>query len=190
VQKLDYNKDWGEYFKLDVLSQSGLVRIRNKVGKDIEGYVVGYRKFDENGEKDSWRLQFKDKTYQIHRIIWVLTYGSISPDLVIDHLDGDPFNNKIGNLQLKTPADNLRNQRLRKTNTTGVTGVSRVTTNKNPQQYYVATWVDLDGKAKSKYFSILKLGESEARALATTYREQQILRLTIEGANYTERHGN
>ena len=70
------------------------------------------------------RLNFKSKMYLVHRIIWVLTYGSIDLTLVIDHLDGDPLNNEISNLSLKTHKNNSRNQRQHSNNKTGVTGVS------------------------------------------------------------------
>lgn len=187
-QKVDYNFNWSNYFKVCKDSPSGLVRFKNRVGKDIKGYSVGTKYFRGNGEAISWRLGFKYKLYQVHRIIWVITYGSIDDNLYIDHLDGDPFNNKIENLSLKTPAGNSMNKRQYKNNTTGVTGVS-LRCNKSGNWYYVAIWYDISGKQKFKRFSVDKLGENTARALATAYREQQIQRLISEGADYTERHG-
>jgi len=129
------------------------------------------------------------KKNYVHRIIWVLTYGSIDQTLVIDHLDGDPFNNRIENLALKTFANNARNNHKRSDNTTGVTGVS-ITKTKAGNSYYDAYWFELNGTFKHKLFSILKLGEETAKSLAIAYREEQIQRLISEGAEYTERHGS
>lgn len=42
---------------------------------------------------------------------------------VIDHKDGDPFNNKKENLRYCTDAENSRNRRMHCTNTTGFKGV-------------------------------------------------------------------
>ena len=184
-KKLDYNLNWGEYFQIDATSPSGLVRIKNRAGKNIQKYPAGSRLFQKNGQPNGWRLEFKGKHYLVHRIIWVILNYSIDIELVIDHLDGNPFNNSIENLSLKTVSDNTRNRRKHCNNTTGITGVSLM----NKGKVYTAQWCDLDGTLKFKYFSILKLGKETAKELAKVYREEQITKLISEGANYTERHG-
>ena len=57
-----------------------------------------------------------------HRIAWVLSYGSL-PVHHIDHIDGNPENNKIENLRDVTLKINHRNRKMRSDNTSGVTGV-------------------------------------------------------------------
>lgn len=184
----NYNINWSEYFKIDKFSPSGIVRFKNKSGRDVKEYFVGTKLFRENGEVKAWVISFQKETYYVHRIIWVLTYGSIDPNLVIDHLDGNPLNNDIENLRLKTIENNARNHRQSCLNTTGFNGVS-ITKPKVDYIYYVAHWFEINGIRKSKRFSILKLGEETAKALAIAYREEQIKRLISEGADYTERHG-
>lgn len=187
--KRDYNQDWSEYFKVDEKSPSGLMRVKNRVGKGIKEYAVGTQAYSEKGAAHSWRLGFQGNLYYIHRIIWVMTYGIITAELVIDHLDGNPFNNQIDNLSLKTPADNARNMKQSCVNKTGFTGVSL--TCKGSCTYYAARWSEA-GKEKVegvKYFSVAKLGEEKAKEMAISYREEQILRLIAEGADYTDRHG-
>jgi len=187
-QKLDYNLKWAEYFQLDKSSPSGLVRIRDFRGKSIDKYPVGTCLFRKNGTALAWQLSFQEKSYYIHRIVWVMTYGSIDPVLVIDHLDGNPFNNQISNLSLKTIANNARNQRQFSTNTSGITGVSLTSTGCG-YFHYTAAWREINGDLKRKYFSIAKLGEETAKLLAIKHREDQLARLILEGADYTERHG-
>lgn len=186
--KLDYNKNWSEYFRLDKNSPSGLVRVKDYYGKSVEDYNVGHAKSYKNGNPQAWYLSFQHKFYAIHRIIWVMTYGSIDLNLVVDHLDGNPFNNQIDNLSLKTQEDNNRNSKKRKDNTTGVTGVS-LREMKGGYWYYTARWYTVDGKRKCKHFSFLEHGEDTAKFLAIAYRAEQIQRLILEGADYTERHG-
>jgi hypothetical protein len=44
-----------------------------------------------------------------HRIIWKLIHGK-DPDQVIDHIDGNPSNNRIENLRDVSPAKNAQNR--------------------------------------------------------------------------------
>lgn len=187
MNRLDYDLNWGEYFQVDELSPSGIVRVKNYLRKNINKYSVGTKFFRKNGDAQAWKLGFQGKLYYIHRIIWVMTYGSIDHTLVIDHLDGNPFNNKIENLSLKTQKDNLRNTSQYRNNKTGFNGV-RLTDRKG-KFYYTAQWYDAEGNFKLKYFSISKFGEDAAKDLAVAYRKEQIQQLINEGAGYTERHG-
>jgi hypothetical protein len=59
--------------------------------------------------------------YRAHRIIWKLVHGA-EPD-TIDHINGDPADNRLCNLRSVSMADNLKNQCRPKTNTSGVAGV-------------------------------------------------------------------
>ena len=182
----DYSSvEWGRVFRLSNDSPSGIVKLKSEDLNDIEKCAVGTQQYRKNGKPHSWVLKFQGKIYVIHRIVWVLTYGSIDSKLVIDHLDGNPFNNQIENLSLKTATDNTRNKCKRRDNTSGFTGVKLV---RGVNNYYTAYWNELDGSPKSKHFSILKLGEIKAKLMAVAYREQQIQRLILEGAKYTERH--
>lgn len=46
------------------------------------------------------------KLYYIHRLIWETLVGEIPPLLTIDHIDGNPANNRLDNLQLVTQSEN------------------------------------------------------------------------------------
>jgi len=70
------------------------------------------------------RIGINKKMYQAGRIIWVYCHGSINHDLQIDHVSGDATNNSLSNLRLVTQQENLKNQRIRSANTTGIIGVS------------------------------------------------------------------
>ncbi len=77
----------------------------------------------------------------------------------------------------------LRNQRKRVKNTSGVTGVSL------SNGKWTASWKDLRGIRKAKSFSINKYGDELAFFAACECREQMIALLNKQGAGYTERHG-
>lgn len=57
-----------------------------------------------------------------HRVAWLLHYGEW-PAGVVDHIDGDPSNNKIENLRIVTQQQNVWNSKKRYNNTSGTTGV-------------------------------------------------------------------
>jgi hypothetical protein len=48
------------------------------------------------------------KTYYVHRFVWEYFNGPIPKGLVIDHIDSDRFNNRLENLQVLSPRDNVR----------------------------------------------------------------------------------
>lgn len=74
---------------------------------------------NENGYRI---IGINKKRYRAHRLIFLMHYGYI-PEF-IDHIDGNPGNNKIGNLRAATKNQNEYNTGKRKNNTSGFKGVS------------------------------------------------------------------
>ena len=64
-----------------------------------------------------------DRLFYAHRVVFALTHGRW-PSMSIDHIDGNPANNRPGNLRDVSHAENHKNQFLRKNSTHGVLGVS------------------------------------------------------------------
>lgn len=62
------------------------------------------------------------RPYLVHRVAWLLSTGSW-PVRLIDHIDGDGTNNRLGNLRDVASSINQRNTKRRSDNTSGVTGV-------------------------------------------------------------------
>jgi hypothetical protein len=57
-------------------------------------------------------VSFKSKRYSLHRVIWsIVKQQNVPKNLVIDHIDNNPSNNKIDNLRVYTYADNSLNRK-------------------------------------------------------------------------------
>lgn len=76
---------------------------------------------------DRLHARYKDisinkKRYKSHRLVWLYLYG-VFPTMMIDHIDGNPLNNKADNLRLATSSKNNWNRKLNTNSSTGVKGV-------------------------------------------------------------------
>jgi hypothetical protein len=68
------------------------------------GVLAGSPKSDGSGYV---RITFKRKQYMLQNLVWIMHYGEIPQDLYVDHIDNDPSNNHVQNLQLLTITENL-----------------------------------------------------------------------------------
>ena len=109
--------------------------------------------------------------YKGHRLAWLLHYGKW-PKSGLDHIDHDPSNNRIENLREAHHVDNLRNQSLRSTNTSGVCGV----TWSKPHRKWCA-YIKVD--AKKKHLGLFDSIEEAASARAVANKQY----------NFHENHG-
>ena len=72
------------------------------------------------------------KAWMFHRVIWALAHGEW-PEGEIDHINGNPADNRIVNLRCIEKPDNQRNQGLSAANTSGAIGV---TWNRNAKAWH------------------------------------------------------
>lgn len=96
-----------------------------KIGRQAcrAGDVVGAKQFQKNGKPMGLRVMVDHKNYFVHRVAWLMQTGAW-PDRFIDHIDGNPFNNKWDNLREANASENLWNVGKYSTNTSGYKGVS------------------------------------------------------------------
>lgn len=130
------------------------------------------------------------KAYHIHRIVWGLFNEEIPEGMVIDHINGNPWDNRIENLACKTRKQNNQNRCISSNNKSGVPGVARRSIIRKSglvSDYYISA-VDIDGKSKTKCFNISIFGEERAFQMACEWRFTKLTELNDQGGMYTERH--
>ncbi len=69
------------------------------------------------------RVKIGRRVYSVHRLIWKIVTGH-EPPSIIDHIDGNPLNNRISNLRAADHGGNQQNTGLQRNNTSGFKGVS------------------------------------------------------------------
>jgi hypothetical protein len=69
------------------------------------------------------RGTLEGRAFHAHRVVWALHHGEWC-STNIDHINGDKADNRPANLRAAAHEANSRNQKLRRSNTSGVMGVS------------------------------------------------------------------
>lgn len=119
---LDYNKDTGLFYwkkrGRGMRSTSTPAGCKHK----MYGYIL---------------ISINNSQYRAHRLAFVMTQGTISDDMMVDHINGVRDDNRFDNLRLVSNATNRRNCKLTKKNKSGHMGVYY---NKNMRKYRAFIW--------------------------------------------------
>ena len=98
------------------------------------------------------RVKVDRKSYLVHRLIYLMTYGEL-PELV-DHIDGDTTNNNPDNLREATKANNRWNCNPNKDTVSGVKGVYndrgrwKALVNFKGERYYLGMYSSINEASK------------------------------------------
>ena len=147
-------------------------RYNNEVGRtkiDIEDVKLFTDKRVCKDSKDYAICTWNGKQRKVHRIIMGVVEDS---SIEVDHINGDPSDNRKCNLRVCTHSENLKNQKLYKDNTSGYSGVNW---DKNKRRWVAEIIVDgkrIRKRFKSKNEAIAKRKEWEELYFGEFNREE------------------
>ena len=119
-QLLRYTPETGKLYWLErVISQCANERAMHV----FNAQFAGKEAFTCRMGKKHLQGRIFRRSYLAHRVVWALVYGEW-PHGQIDHINGDPVDNRLSNLRDIPSADNQRNMKKPSTNTSGVSGVA------------------------------------------------------------------
>lgn len=175
-----------EYFYINPLSKTGLSNLKDRFSGHNYKNLCAVTGAD-TGSMDAagyYCVCLFRKSYKVHRIIYsIMNKCTLTEEEFIDHINGNPSDNRVENLRVVSKTGNSRNHKIRKSNKSGITGVTLIR-----NEGWVAHWKEGSFR-KSKYFGISKYGMDTAFKLACEYREEKIKELNLLGYNYSYRHG-
>lgn len=87
------------------------------------GTAIAGNEAGTTNEKGYIRISINKRWHQAHRLAWLYQTGEWPPKH-IDHVNGDPSDNRWKNLRLASRSQNMSNMRRSKNNTSGYKGVS------------------------------------------------------------------
>lgn len=115
----DYNPDTGKF----LWRERPLSHFVSKRGCSTwNAHHAGAEAFITKSSNGYLMASVDKRRIKAHRAAWAIHHNELT-DQIIDHINGDPLDNRITNLRLASPADNSRNQRIRRDNKTGLKGV-------------------------------------------------------------------
>lgn len=106
-------------------------RVKELFDYHLDGYLVWKEKkgrnpkisgeagWDSNGYR---KVTIDGKNHYVHRVVFLFINGFMPKN--IDHIDGNPMNNKISNLREATQSQNLMNKAMQSNNKSGVKGLT------------------------------------------------------------------
>lgn len=104
---------WNKYLETWVITREWY-KNNSKTKKErkqlVVGSVLAKHKYtrDKSYPKVSFSYKNKPRAFPVSRLVYVWFIGDVPDGCVVDHVDNDPYNNRLNNLQLLSIGENIR----------------------------------------------------------------------------------
>lgn len=109
--------------------------IYSQTGRKISEFIIDFEDL-EKVKYHKWRLGHNHvltgSADKVRDLSYIVLGIEPNKDIVVDHIDGNPFNNRKNNLRICSQKENILNKSFMSTNTSGFIGVSY----KKDRNYY------------------------------------------------------
>ena len=92
--------------------------------RKFAGKGAGSKSHIRGGMKKICMMQINGTSLFFGRVMWVMNKGPIPDGIQIDHINGDPWDNRLSNLRTATNQQNCMNRSLRRNSKSGYKGAS------------------------------------------------------------------
>lgn len=113
---LEYDKETG------ILIWKKRIEEKTNPPKTFNANFAGKRAGNPYGKTRHWQINILGKRYLVHRVIWAMHTGKIVFG-EIDHINGDPEDNRLSNLREVSHFENMVNRKTPSHNSSGKIGV-------------------------------------------------------------------
>nr|WQM87059.1 HNH-family endonuclease [Marseillevirus cajuinensis] len=114
------------------------------------------------------RTSDRGRVVKLHNLIMAHKPG----ELTVDHINRDPLDNRKCNLRITNQRTQSINQKMQRSNKSGIKGVARITGSDKYTVHWRASWQNENMQPCTKSFAISKYGEEEAKRLAVEFRKK------------------
>lgn len=129
-----FTMNWHEYFTYDAETGNLIWKERPREHfssnrahlnwlAQFPGRVAGCKRSYRGGVRSLVTVYVHNKSVPAHQIVWEMHNPSIAKGLLPDHINGDPWDNKIENLRPATASQNGYNRGVGRNNSSGAKGV-------------------------------------------------------------------
>ena len=187
----DFKEELKDNFYVDETAPSGICHSKDKFTGKYKNILLAKKgspagSIQKIGKLGYWLTSYKHRSIRVHRLIWLLVNGDISPTLVINHINCNGLDNRISNLELVCPMANSQRRsshsglNLMSSNASGENGIAFIhiiNGSKNKYNYYVEATFGIGNKLyrkKFKYNYSDEVSKMVALGLARSWRKAQL----------------
>lgn len=144
--------------------------------------------------REYWQTSYKRHPIRVHRIIAAMYLPDFSPELLVNHIDGNGLNNTISNLEMVTNPGNSQRMKCHNgkdvvaSNRSGINGINFIELLNGSKtvynKYVEATFMNQGRSIKKKFRYTTEDEMQDALVAAQLWRDEKIRNSILNGESF------